>query len=67
MSMIDFLSLSRKFRVNKMLRLGHIRNRIEDGGEGMSYTEFSYQILQAYDWYNLSSKYDCHFQVIQIF
>lgn len=31
--------------------------------EGMSYTEFSYQILQAYDWLHLLEKHNCHLQV----
>lgn len=65
MSMIDFLRLSRKFRVGHMLRLGHIKNRMKDDSDaGISFTEFSYQVLQSYDWKVLAEKYNCFFQVI---
>ena len=35
--------------------------------EGMSLTEFSYQVFQSYDWYHLYKKYDCNIQVIFIY
>ena len=64
MTMIDFLRLSRKFRVGPMLRLGHIKNRMKDNSDfGVNFTEFSYQILQSYDWRVLAEKYNCLFQV----
>lgn len=34
---------------------------------GMSFTEFSYQIFQSYDWLHLLKEYDCRFQVIYIY
>jgi tyrosyl-tRNA synthetase len=30
---------------------------------GMSFTEFCYQVFQAYDWLHLLQRYDCRFQV----
>ncbi|CAD5220760.1 unnamed protein product [Bursaphelenchus okinawaensis] len=61
MSAIDFLRVGRSFRVGEMMRLGHIKNRLD--GNGLSFTEFSYQILQSYDWLVLSRKFDCLFQL----
>ncbi|KAI6217459.1 Tyrosine--tRNA ligase, mitochondrial [Aphelenchoides fujianensis] len=61
MNMVDFLRIGRGFRVGEMLRLGPIRARMEGGG--LSFTEFSYQILQSYDWYFLSRNHDCYFQL----
>jgi tyrosyl-tRNA synthetase len=63
MTMIDFLRLSRSFRVGPMLRMGHIKNRMKDNGEGLTFTEFSYQILQSHDWYLLAQKHGCFFQL----
>ncbi|CAD5228447.1 unnamed protein product [Bursaphelenchus xylophilus] len=61
MSAIEFLRLGKSFRVGDMMRMGHIKRRMEESG--LSYTEFSYQILQSYDWLVLSRKYDCFFQL----
>ncbi|HSX03695.1 MAG TPA: tyrosine--tRNA ligase [Rhabdochlamydiaceae bacterium] len=50
---IDFLrDIGKHFRINQMLAKEMVRSRLESE-EGMSYTEFSYQILQAYDFYHL--------------
>ena len=32
--------------------------------EGMSLTEFTYQIFQAYDWFHLNKNYNCKIQVV---
>jgi len=60
-SMFDFLKIGRQFRVGEMMRMGPIRTRLES--TGISYSEFSYQILQSYDWFMLSRRFDCFFQV----
>lgn len=60
MSAVDFLRIGRTFRVGDMLRQGHIKGRMD--GNGISLTEFCYQVLQSYDWLVLSKKYDCFFQ-----
>ncbi|CAD6199391.1 unnamed protein product [Caenorhabditis auriculariae] len=44
----------------KMLRMRAIKSRLNDD---ISFTEFSYQNLQAYDWFYLSQKYGCRFQI----
>jgi tyrosyl-tRNA synthetase len=50
---IDFLrDVGKHFRINQMIAKEMVRSRLESE-EGMSYTEFSYQILQAYDFYHL--------------
>jgi tyrosyl-tRNA synthetase len=53
MSLLDFLrDVGKHFRVNNMMAKEMVRSRLESE-EGISYTEFSYQMLQAYDFYNL--------------
>lgn len=53
MSCVDFLrDVGRHFRIGTMLGRDSIRTRLSSE-EGMSYTEFSYQLLQAYDFYHL--------------
>ncbi len=54
MSAIDFLrDVGKHFRVGSMLAKESVRARMENSQEGMSYTEFSYQLLQGYDFYRL--------------
>ncbi len=53
---IDFLrDVGKHFRVGAMLGKESVRSRIQSE-EGMSFTEFSYQLMQAYDFYHLSEK-----------
>ncbi len=40
-----------------------MKQRIEREGEGISYTEFSYMILQAYDFAKLNQMHDCTLQI----
>ncbi|MGL4183895.1 MAG: tyrosine--tRNA ligase [Metamycoplasmataceae bacterium] len=48
MSVVEFLrDVSKSFQVNRMLEKEIVKNRLADG---ISYTEFSYSILQSYDW-----------------
>ncbi len=52
-SFIDFLrDVGKHFRVNVMLAKDSVKSRL-DSEEGMSFTEFSYQLLQSYDFYHL--------------
>jgi tyrosyl-tRNA synthetase len=56
MSMIDFLrDVGKHFRVTTMLAKESVRARIESE-QGISYTEFSYQMLQAYDFHYLHQR-----------
>ena len=51
---IDFLrDVGKHFSVNAMLRKESVRRRIESEESGISYTEFSYMLLQAYDFLRL--------------
>ncbi|XP_065558484.1 tyrosine--tRNA ligase, mitochondrial-like isoform X1 [Artemia franciscana] len=62
-SIIDFLSdVGRYFRVGTMLGRHSVQSRL-NSDQGISYTEFSYQVLQAYDWYHLYNKHGCRFQI----
>ncbi|EYB88583.1 hypothetical protein Y032_0244g3513 [Ancylostoma ceylanicum] len=63
MSMVDYLRCCKEFRVGEMLRMGAVKSRLADDCGGISFTEFSYQTMQAYDWALLSKKYDCRFQI----
>ncbi|MDD4324436.1 MAG: tyrosine--tRNA ligase, partial [Eubacteriales bacterium] len=58
---IDFLrEIGVHFSVNRMLSLDSYKNRLE---EGLSFFEFNYILLQAYDFLHLYRKYDCRLQV----
>jgi len=58
---LDFLrDIGKHFPVNQMLSREVVRARLEEGG--ISFTEFSYQILQANDYLELHRRYDCSLQ-----
>ena len=62
LSAIDFLrDIGKHFPVNQMLSREVVRARLETGG--ISYTEFSYQILQANDYLELHNRYGCALQL----
>lgn len=62
-SYIDFLrDVGKFFRMGPMLAKESVRSRLSQE-EGMSFTEFSYQILQAYDFYHLHQNYQVCLQV----
>jgi tyrosyl-tRNA synthetase len=59
---IDFLrDVGKHFSVNVMLDRDTIRRRLE--GEGISYTEFSYMLLQANDFVELFTRHNCTLQI----
>ena len=61
-SYLEFLrDVGKHFPVNIMLAKDSVRSRLEDGG--ISYTEFSYMLLQAHDFYHLRTANDCELQV----
>ncbi len=63
-SFIDFLrDVGKHFTVNQMVAKESVRARMEDRDVGISYTEFSYMLLQAYDFYHLAEKFDCMLQI----
>lgn len=60
---LDFISkIGRHFRMGQMLSRASVQSRMENE-EGMSFTEFTYQIFQAYDWLELYKNYNCRFQL----
>ncbi|MBI4324992.1 MAG: tyrosine--tRNA ligase [Chloroflexi bacterium] len=61
---LDFLrDIGKHFSVNMMVAKESVRVRMEDRDAGLSYTEFSYMLLQAYDFYVLRRDYDCELQI----
>jgi tyrosyl-tRNA synthetase len=63
-SYIDFLrDIGKNFSVNMMMTRDSVKSRLTREGDGISYTEFSYMILQAYDFYELSKIHDCQLQL----
>lgn len=61
---IDFLrEVGKFFSVNMMVAKESIRARLEDREHGISYTEFSYMLLQAYDFLHLFEAYGCRLQI----
>ncbi|XP_075221677.1 tyrosine--tRNA ligase, mitochondrial isoform X2 [Lycorma delicatula] len=63
MSALEFVTeIGRHFRMGQMMMKDCVHSRLNSEA-GMNYTEFSYQIFQAFDWFNLLKNYDCRFQV----
>lgn len=61
MSVLDFLrDVGKTLTVNYMMSKDSVKNRLETG---LSFTEFSYQLLQAYDFQVLYSQYNCVIQM----
>jgi tyrosyl-tRNA synthetase len=62
MSAIEFLrDIGKHFSVNQMLARDSVASRLEAGG--ISYTEFSYQVLQSFDYLELFKRYNCTLQL----
>ncbi len=61
---LEFLrDVGKHFPVNVMLAKDSVRARLERTDAGLSYTEFSYMLLQAYDFVHLYQQHDCELQV----
>src|SRR5258708_1750294 len=61
---LDFLrDIGKHFSVNMMVNKESVRARMEDRESGISYTEFSYMLLQAYDFFVLRRDYHCELQI----
>lgn len=64
MSVIEFLrDVGKHFTVNNMMNKESVRQRIERDEVGISFTEFSYQVLQGMDFEHLYRTYDCRLQI----
>ncbi len=63
-SYLDFLrEVGKHFSVNMMVAKESVRARMEDREHGISYTEFSYMLLQAFDFYVLCRDHNCELQI----
>src|SRR3954469_24885054 len=63
-SFLDFLrDIGKHFSVNMMVAKESVRARMEDREGGISYTEFSYMLLQAFDFYHLRKEFNCELQI----
>jgi len=62
-SFLEFLrDVGKHFSLNVMLAKDSVKSRME-GDSGISYTEFSYQLLQAYDFCHLRKTFNCELQI----
>jgi tyrosyl-tRNA synthetase len=64
MPLTDFLrDVGKHFTVNAMMAKESVKTRLETREQGISYTEFSYMLLQAYDYLHLHDAHGCRLQV----
>lgn len=64
LDVISFLrDVGKYFSVNAMMQRDSVRSRLEREGEGISYTEFSYVLLQALDFVELAQRHQCTLQI----
>jgi tyrosyl-tRNA synthetase len=62
--LLDFLrDVGKQFTVNEMVRKDSVRSRLETREQGISFTEFSYMLLQAWDFLQLFDRYGCRLQM----
>jgi tyrosyl-tRNA synthetase len=62
--LLDFLrDVGKLFTVNEMIRKESVRTRLEGREQGISFTEFSYMLLQAWDFLQLYDGYGCRLQM----
>lgn len=63
-SFIDFLrDVGKHFTVNQMVAKESVRSRFERADQGISFTEFAYMLVQAYDFLHLYDTYGCTLQM----
>ena len=63
-SFIDFArEVGKRITVNYMMAKDSVKKRINGEGEGMSFTEFTYQLIQGYDFYHLYKNNNCLLQM----
>jgi tyrosyl-tRNA synthetase len=63
-SFIDFArDVGKRITVNYMMSKDSVKKRFSGDGEGMSFTEFTYQLIQGYDFYHLHKHYNCLLQM----
>ncbi|VUD60087.1 Tyrosine--tRNA ligase [Thalassocella blandensis] len=61
---LDFLrDVGKHFSVNNMINKESVKQRLDREGAGISFTEFTYMILQSYDFAELYKQYNCTLQI----
>ncbi|UUV20145.1 tyrosine--tRNA ligase [Paenimyroides aestuarii] len=55
--------VGKRITVNYMMAKDSVKKRFESDGAGMSFTEFTYQLIQGYDFYHLNKEYNCLLQM----
>jgi len=64
MNVLDFLrDVGKHFSVNAMIHKESVKQRLEREGAGISFTEFTYMLLQSYDFAELNKRYSCTVQI----
>ncbi len=64
LNLLDFLrDVGKHFSVNEMIKRDSVRTRLEEREHGISFTEFSYMLLQAYDFLYLYEHHGCTIQM----
>ncbi|WP_047392390.1 tyrosine--tRNA ligase [Chitinibacter sp. ZOR0017] len=64
MGALEFLrDIGKYFSVNQMIKKEAVQQRIAREDQGISYTEFSYSLLQGYDFTELNRRYGCALQI----
>lgn len=64
LNLMEFLrDVGKHFTVNEMIKRDSVRPRLETPEASISFTEFSYMLLQAYDYLQLHKQYGCDLQV----
>ena len=61
MNYIFLRDIGKHFTINKMLTFDSVKTRLEE--QSLSYMEFNYMILQAYDFLELNNKHNCILQI----
>ena len=67
MKQLSFINFARdvgkRITVNYMMAKDSVKKRLSGEGEGMSFTEFTYQLIQGYDFFHLHKEYNCLLQM----
>lgn len=63
-NVLDFLrNVGKHFSINNMIQKESVKQRIDREGEGISFTEFTYMLLQSYDFAELYKRHNCTLQI----
>jgi tyrosyl-tRNA synthetase len=64
LDVLDFLrDVGKHFSVNQMIAKESVKQRIDRDGDGISFTEFTYMILQSFDFQQLNKSHECTLQI----